>query len=216
VALGFVLVVLSVFRCRSSIPTAETQVLLGHADCIQRRDDLADARAGVERVEESAESRPSLNEQVGAIYSAMAFDVDVATATPLEAVASEYREQGDVTVHRPRPLETVVAVGERLEDTLDHLVRATLVQNSPEVTLAAEVTDGAVERRVVSPGGRITDAERSLPEGDVNVTQLNHSRDIDLWATQWITDLYGGAFHIAEDAPGGPVEVRFSRVTSDR
>jgi hypothetical protein len=196
----------------------EAQVLLGHADGIQRSDDLETARAGAERVEASAESLTALNEKVGEVYWAMEFDAAETSPTPveptLEAVANEYRDRAAVTVECACPPETTVAAGERLADALGYLVDDALVGNTtdPEVTLAAAAGDGVVELRVASPGGRITDAERSLLAGEADITQLNHSRDIDLWVAQWITDAYGGEFHIAEDAPGSRVELRFPRV----
>jgi hypothetical protein len=198
----------------------EAQVLLGHADRIQRSDDLATARAGAERVEQSAESLTALNEKVGEVYWAMEFDADDRTATPvkptLEAVASEYRDQAAVTVECACPSETAVVAGERLEHALGYLVRDALDENTtaPEVTLAASAGDGMVELRVASPGGHITDAECGLLDGDADITQLNHSRDIDLWVAQWITDAYDGTLHVTEDAPGSCVELRFSRVTA--
>jgi hypothetical protein len=195
----------------------EAQVLLGHADGIQRSETLAEAHASGAQVEESAESLTALNEKVGEVYWAMEFDADQTSPTSveptLEAVASEYRDRADVTVECACPSETAVVAGERLKHALDYLVQDALDENTadPEVTLAAAADDDEVELRVASPGGRITDAERSLLEGTTEITQLNHSRDIDLWVAQWITNAYGGEFHIAEDAPGSRVALRLPR-----
>ncbi|MFC7227973.1 hypothetical protein N0B31_11225 [Salinirubellus salinus] len=195
----------------------EAQVLLGHADRIQRSDDLAAARAGAERVEASAESLTALNEKVGEVYWAMEFDAADAAPTSvepaLEAVADEYRDRADVTVDCACPTGTRVLAGDRLDRAVGYLVADALVDNDadPEVTLAAEAVNDGVEVSVTSPGGRITDEERELLEGDADITQLNHSRTIDLWVAQWIADAYGGEFHIAEDAPGSRVALRLPR-----
>jgi C4-dicarboxylate-specific signal transduction histidine kinase len=77
----------------------------------------------------------------------------------LETVASEYRDRADVTVECACPPEMAIEAGERLEDVLDDLVDSALVENTadPEVTLAAEPSNGVVELRVASPGGHITE-----------------------------------------------------------
>jgi len=195
----------------------EAQVLLSHADGIQRSETLEAAAASGERVERRAESLAALSEKVGEVYWAMEFDVVDAAPTPvepaLESVANEYRARASVTVDCSCPSDASVVAGERLERAIGYLVSDALGDDTanPEVTLAAEPVDDGIEIRVASPGGRITDTERELLEGGVDITQLNHSRDIDLWVAQWIVDAYGGAFRVAEDAPGSHVAMRLPR-----
>ncbi len=197
----------------------EAQLLLGHADDIQRSETVDAARAGADQVQQSAESLTALNQKVGEVYWAMEFDAADASPTPvgatLESVAAQYRGDADVTVDCSCSPEASVAAGERLERALGYLVDDALVGNtaSPEVTLAADAVEDKIELSVESRGGQITDGERELLDGDADITQLNHSRDIDLWVAQWITNAYGGQFHIVENTPGSRIELRFPRVS---
>ncbi len=195
----------------------EAQVLLSHADGIQRSGTLDAAAASGKRVEQRAESLAALNEKVGEVYWAMEFDADDTAPTPvaptLESVANEYRTRASVTVDCSCPSDASVSAGERLERAIGYLVSDALVDDTAdqEVTLTAEAVADGIEIRVASPDGHITDTERELLEGGTEITQLNHSRDIDLWVAQWIVDAYGGTFRIDEDAPGSCVAIRLPR-----
>lgn len=198
----------------------EAQVLLGYADRIQRSETVEEAADAGAQVQKTAESLARLNEKVGEVYWAMDFEADDASPTPvestLESVANKYRDQASVTVDYSCPVDASVLAGDRLEQALGYLVNNAVGDTTadPEVTLAADAVDKGTEIRVESPGGRITDDERELLEGDAEITQLNHSRDIDLWAAQWIVSAYGGRLRIAEDAPGSCVAIRLLQSSS--
>ena len=191
----------------------EAQVLLGQADRIRRSGTVEEAADAGAQVQQTAESLAMLNEKVGQVYWAMA---PTPVAPTLESVANEYRDQASVTVEYSPPTAVSVLAGDRLERALGYLVNNAVGDTpaDPEVTLAADAVDTDIEIRVESPDGRITDDERELLEGDAEITQLNHSRDIDLWAAQWIVGAYGGRLRIAEDAPGSCVAIRLPRSSS--
>lgn len=197
----------------------EAQILLGHADALKHGETVASAGDIGDRVEGSAEALSALNQKVGEVYWAMEFEADDVAPTPveptLESVANEYRDRANVRIDAACPSDASVLAGDRLERALGYLVDDALVGNTPdtEVVLAAEAVDGAVELSVASPDGHITEDERELLAGTADISQLNHSRDIDLWVAQWITNAYDGVFTIDGDAPGSRVSMRFPRAS---
>ncbi len=118
-------------------------------------------------------------------------------------VVEEFRsEWPDRTIEFERPGDPATVTGsDRLEPVVANLVENALEHNGPEVTVRVRlaVDGGRLELRVADDGCGIPRLERSLIQGEQEITQLNHGNGIGLWVVRWIVDTMGGGVRFEDE-----------------
>ncbi|WP_255149503.1 PAS domain-containing protein [Halorarius halobius] len=165
----------------------------------------------VERARDAADRILDIAEQVRDIERTFERDQRERHPSPLiplveNAVADVREDNSDATFHVDVPDVRVVdddllekAVGELVENAAIH------AGGSPVVSVTGSVEGGAVHLRVTDDGPGIPRRERRVITGDVDISQLDHSRGLGLWLAWYATDSIGGSLTFDEDHDGGAV-----------
>ncbi len=97
------------------------------------------------------------------------------------------------------------AVREVLENAVIH------VGETPAVRVTATATDDEVTLRVSDDGPGVPERERAVVTGEVDITQLDHSRGLGLWLVRHVCTTLGGTIAFEDD--GSTVVLTVARAT---
>lgn len=190
----------------------EMTVVLGNAGTLAERLDGEEQRLA-EGIRSTARATSELSEQVRRIESLVEEESSprLVDLTPLiEAVVERNRVPGvSITTELPSACR-VTGVAE-LERAIDNVVENAVVHGAANVRVWIEPREGRVALHVSDDGPGIPERERAVLTGTREITQLDHSKGLDLWITRWIVDAAGGSLTFGEEADGADVILELER-----
>lgn len=200
----------------------EAQVIDGYADLLVESASDPEVQRYAKTVQSHARKLGSLNDDIKDVVWALdrvpdaseSISVDELVAAVVADVRSAYPEAHigvdgtpDLAVRGGDKLATALA--QLVVNAVEHCDRET-----PEVTVSVttdSALDGWVNLTVRDNGTGIPDRERDLVTGESDITQLNHSDGLGLWAVKWITNAYDGALTFGDNTDGGEATLRLRR-----
>ena len=196
----------------------EMTVIIGYADMLAEEGENPEYRALAERIYEEAIDVSKLGEQVRRIEQALDVDRQQVALDPeplARSIADEFRDR--------HPAATIrVAVGESVEVIADELLETAIgnllenaIEHHPDVpTVDVELVPADEEYfdiTVRDDGPGIPERERAIVGGDREITQLDHSRGLGLWVSQWVARGVGGQLLFGDCETGAEVTLRLRR-----
>lgn len=183
----------------SNLVTGNLELLDGSLD-----DDAEAAR--LENALGAAERLAEFSETVGLIDRVLRSSPDDYAAVSLvpaveSAVEHAGTENENATVSLDVPRVDVVG-DEALETALSELLENAVVHTgaAPSVSVSGRVVGENVVLEISDDGPGIPEMERGVITGEIDITQVSHSRGLGLWLASHVAAAVGGEFSFADDS----------------
>lgn len=197
----------------------DMNVVMGHAESLQRALDEEDRRRQTEIIQEVAEDVGGLTESVARIEEIATNDatdfVPTDVVAVLEDVAAEFGAAApDARIDVVGDDEVWVSADRGLRYGVESAVTNAIEHNDrpePTVTLRARsttATDGVPSRaivEVVDDGPPIPDVEVDAIAADEQVSETYHGTGVGMFVMKWCAESLGGSLTIRESSPRGNV-----------
>ncbi|PSP37459.1 hypothetical protein BRC71_10830 [Halobacteriales archaeon QH_7_65_31] len=101
---------------------------------------------------------------------------------------------------------------ELLETAVGELVRNAAIHggDTPRIQVTGRAVDATVQLRVSDDGPKIPERERAVVSGEIEITQLDHSRGLGLWLVYYVSESLDGTMRFEDD--GRTVVLELPRV----
>ena len=208
-------------------------VVLGYAELLAEElvgeDGLESAAVDLhEAAREVAELSNTARELEALLRGDVGGTVDAAALA--REVVADYDAVDDATIETGLPKRLPAAADSRLRSVFEQLVDNAITHvEVPHVIVTGRVVDGgdAVSVTVADDGPGLPDNERTVIDGDNDITQLEHGSGLGLWFVKWAVESYGGtvtfdetvsegtAVTVTLPCPADPGSVRPARGSAD-
>jgi len=104
---------------------------------------------------------------------------------------------------------------ELLETAVGELVRNAAIHggDTPQIQITGRAVDATVQLRVSDDGPKIPERERAVVSGEIEITQLDHSRGLGLWLVYYVSESLDGTMRFEDD--GRTVVLELPRVDDE-
>ena len=196
----------------------EMTAVIGYADMLAEEGPTPEYRALAERIYEEATDVSKLGEQVRRIEQALDLDRQRVALDPeplVRSIADRFRRQyPEATIRVSTDATAEVIADELLETAIENLVENAIEHHpgTPSVAIDLSPTDDdQFDIRVRDDGPGIPERERAVVSGDREITQLDHSRGLGLWVSQWVVRGVDGQLLFGDRDEGAEVILRLRR-----
>lgn len=196
----------------------EMTVIAGYADMLAEGDLTSESRRFAERIYEEATDVSKLGEQVRRIEQALDVDRRRVAIDPeplARTIAERFRSRHpEATIRVSTEESAEIVADELLETALSNLVENAIEHHphEPNVDIVLSAVDGErFDITVRDDGTGIPDREQEIVSGDREITQLDHSRGLGLWVSQWVARGVDGKLLFGDREVGAEVTLRLRR-----
>jgi PAS domain S-box-containing protein len=196
----------------------EMTAIIGYADMLAEEGPTPEYRTLAERIYEEATDVSKLGEQVRRIEQALDLDRQRVAIDPeplVDSIAEGFRQQHpEATIRISADAVAEVVADELLETAIENLVENAIEHHpgTPSVEIHLSPADGdRFDIAVRDDGPGIPERERAVVSGDREITQLDHSRGLGLWVSQWVVRGVDGQLLFGDPEAGAEVILRLRR-----
>jgi PAS domain S-box-containing protein len=196
----------------------EMTAIIGYADLLAEEGATPECRALGQRIYEEATDVSKLGEQVRRIKQALDVDRKRVAIDPepiVESIAERFRRQHpDATIRVSAEATAEVVADELLETAIENLLENAIEHHPGDPTVDIEMSPadgGRFDITVSDDGTGIPERERAVVSGDREITQLDHSRGLGLWVSQWVVRGVDGQLRFGDPETGAEVTLRLHR-----
>lgn len=196
----------------------EMTVITGYADMLAEEGSSQESRAFAERIYEEATDVSKLGEQVRRIEQALDVDRQRVAIDPeplARSIAERFRKRHpEAAIQVSMDGCAEIVADELLETAIENLVENAIEHHSGVPTVDIQlspVDDERFDIAVRDDGPGIPERERAIVSGDREITQLDHSRGLGLWVSQWVVRGVDGRLLFGDCKTGAEVILRLQR-----
>lgn len=196
----------------------EMTAIIGYADMLAEDGPTPEYRALAQRIYEEATDVSKLGEQVRRIEQALDLDRRRVAIDPeplVNSIAERFGEKHpEATIRISADATTEVIADELLETAIENLIENAIEHHpdTPSVEIHLSLADDdQFDISVRDDGPGIPERERAVVSGDREITQLDHSRGLGLWVSQWVVHGVDGQLCFGDREDGAEVILRLKR-----
>ena len=162
-------------------------------------DEVDDQRGLIDGIRSAAADLMALSETSSALQRVISASDDDLSTEPVDDIVRRVATDFGEELHHDTMADATIDAGGQVSRALEELIDNAVSHGEPPVQVTTTASEDTVTVRVTDSGDGVPERERRVLTGNEEITQLTHSRGLELWLVRYVAASLGGSLAFEDE-----------------